>query len=91
MSEFELSRMFIALLCLLGVAHACGYACERFYIPRVIGEITGGILLGPTLLGLSLPNVYNSIFHAFPAEEKVLSAFYWIGLTALMFISGFRV
>ncbi|MGH6660834.1 MAG: cation:proton antiporter, partial [Rhodospirillales bacterium] len=91
MSEFELSRMFIALLCLLGMAHACGYACERFHMPRVIGEITGGILLGPTLLGFFLPNVHDSIFDAFPAEKQVLSAFYWIGLTALMFISGFRV
>ncbi len=91
MSEFELSRMFIALLCLLGMAHACGYACERFCMPRVIGEITGGILLGPTLLGFFLPNVHDSIFRAFPAEEQVLSAFYWIGLTVLMFISGFRV
>jgi Kef-type K+ transport system membrane component KefB len=83
--------MFIALLCLLGMAHACGYACERFRMPRVIGEITGGILLGPTLLGFFLPNLHSSIFSAFPAEQQVLSAFYWIGLTALMFISGFRV
>jgi len=91
MSDFELSRMFIALLCLLGMAHGCGYACERFRMPRVIGEITGGIVLGPTLLGFFLPTLYSSIFNAFPGEQQVLSAFYWIGLTTLMFISGFRV
>ena len=91
MSELELSRMFIALLCLLGMAHACGYACERFHMPRVIGEISGSILLGPTLLGFFLPDFHNEIFAAFPAQQEVLSAFYWIGLTALMFISGFRV
>lgn len=90
-SEFELSRMFIALLCLLGMAHACGYTCERFRMPRVVGEIMGGVLLGPTLLGFFLPEVHEAIFNAFPAQDQVLSAFYWIGLTTLMFISGFRV
>lgn len=91
LSEFELSRMFIALLCLLGMAHGCGYACERFRMPRVIGEISGGIVLGPSLLGYFLPTLHGAIFNAFPAEQQVLSAFYWIGLTTLMFISGFRV
>ncbi|MRG70929.1 cation:proton antiporter [Alphaproteobacteria bacterium HT1-32] len=91
MSEFELSRMFIALLCLLGAAHAFGYACVQLRMPRVIGEIMGGLLLGPSLLGFFLPDFQNSIFHAFPAEKQVLSAFYWIGLIALMFISGFRI
>lgn len=91
MSEFEVSRMFIAFLALIGMAHACGYACQRLWMPRVVGEITGGILLGPTLLGFFLPDIYESIFDAFPAQQQVLSAFYWLGLTALMFISGFRL
>ena len=83
--------MFIALLCLLGLAHTCGYAAERMRMPRVIGEIMGGLLLGPTFLGFFLPNLQVAIFDAFPAQRSVLSAFYWIGLTALMFIAGFRV
>ncbi|MEQ8665626.1 MAG: cation:proton antiporter [Rhodospirillales bacterium] len=91
MTEFELSRIFVALLCLLGMAHACGYACERFRMPRVIGEIGGGVVLGPTVLGLFLPDVYVWVFDAFPSEQRVLSAFHWIGLTALMFVSGFRI
>lgn len=91
MTEFELSRMFLALFCLLGMAHGCGYACQWFKMPRVIGEIGGGLLLGPTVLGFFLPEVYTFIFAAFPTEGQVLSAFYWIGLTALMFVSGFRV
>mgnify|MGYP003571152599 CR=1 FL=1 len=91
MSEFELSRMFVALMCLLGAAHAFGYLFERFSLPRVVGEITGGILLGPTLLGRVFPELYDAGFSAFPAQADVLSAFYWLGLTALMFVSGFRV
>lgn len=91
MTEFELSRMFLALFSLLGMAHGCGYVCQWFKMPRVIGEIGGGILLGPTVLGFFFPDAYTFIFAAFPAEKQVLSAFYWIGLTALMFVSGFRV
>lgn len=91
MSEFELSRMFAALMCLLGAAHAFGYLFERLSLPRVVGEITGGILLGPTFLGRIFPELYEAIFRAFPTQADVLSAFYWLGLTALMFVSGFRV
>ncbi len=83
--------MFLALLCLLGLAHACGYAWQRMRMPRVVGEIMGGLLLGPTFLGYFFPDLQNAIFNAFPKQDAVLSAFYWIGLTALMFIAGFQV
>lgn len=91
MTEYEVSRLFGALMCLLGSAHAFGYFFERFRMPRVVGEITGGIVLGPTLLGAIFPDVYDAVFRAFPSQEDVISAFYWLGLIALMFVSGFRV
>jgi Kef-type K+ transport system membrane component KefB len=60
-------------------------------MPRVIGEISGGLVLGPTLLGFFAPNVYNWIFSAFEGEGKLISIIYWIGLVLLMFISGFEI
>ena len=91
MTEVDLSRLFLAIVCLLGMAHGCGYACERYGMPRVIGEIGAGILLGPSLLGFFLPEIHAAVFAAFPSQKDVLSALYWIGLIALMFTSGFRV
>jgi Kef-type K+ transport system membrane component KefB len=91
MSEFELSRLFLALVSLLGLAHGLGYACDRCGLPRVIGEIGAGLLLGPSVFGSLFPELQSSVFNAFDGQSTVLSALYWIGLIALMFTSGFRI
>lgn len=91
MTDFELSRLFLAIFSLLGMAHGCGYAFERYRMPRVIGEIFGGIVLGPSVLGLFFPALYQGVFRAFPSEADILSFLYWMGLVALMFTSGFHI
>ncbi len=90
-SNMELTRFFFAIVLLLVSAHWFGYFFHRFKLPRVIGEIFGGLVLGPTLLGFFAPNVYNWIFNAFEAEGKLISIIYWMGLILLMFISGFEI
>ncbi len=87
----ELTHICFALTLLLGAAHLGGHLLERCGMPRVIGEIGGGILLGPTVLGALLPDAFDWLFRAFPAEGKVISGVSWIGLLLLMFISGFEV
>jgi Kef-type K+ transport system membrane component KefB len=57
----------------------------------VIGEISGGVLLGPTILGNFFPTISDWIFNAFHAEGKLISMISWLGLVLLMFISGFEV
>jgi Kef-type K+ transport system membrane component KefB len=85
----ELTRIFLALLVLLFFAHILGYLFQRIKLPRVVGEIGGGLLLGPTVLGFFAPNVHKWLFAAFEAESKLISLFYWLGLVLLMFTSGF--
>jgi Kef-type K+ transport system membrane component KefB len=60
-------------------------------MPKVICEIVGGIVLGPTFLGHFFPEIHNWIFNGFESEGKLLSVIYWFGLVFLMFISGFEV
>lgn len=91
MTDFQLSRLFLSLVCLLGLAHGLGYAFQRFRMPRVIGEITAGVVLGPSLFGYFFPQQQQSVFAGFPGQDALLSGLYWIGLVALMFTSGFRV
>ena len=57
----ELTRVAIALLALL-VAHAGGALFQRFKQPRVIGEILGGLVLGPTVLGQIWPDAVAWMF-----------------------------
>lgn len=91
LDNMELSRVFIALGLLLLSAHFFGYLFQKYTLPRVLGEIFGGALLGPTVLGYFFPAAHQWIFTAFEAEGKLLSIVYWFGLVLLMFISGFEL
>jgi len=91
LNNMELSRVFIALGLLLLAAHFFGYLFQKLTLPRVVGEIFGGALLGPTVLGYFFPGVHQWIFTAFESEGKLISIVYWFGLVLLMFISGFEL
>src|SRR6476659_9182297 len=89
--EGEVERFFLALILLLGMAHLIGYLFYRFNLPRSIGEIAGGLLLGPSCLAHLWPDAYRLVFQGFQEEGKLLSGLFWLGLVFLMFISGFEV
>ena len=91
LSNTELTRFLFAIILLLIFAHSFGYLFQRFKMPKVIGEIIGGILLGPTFLGYFFPEAYDWIFSAFSSEGKLLAVIYWLGLLLLMFMSGFEI
>jgi Kef-type K+ transport system membrane component KefB len=91
LNNLELGRLFFAIILLLLSAHAFGYLFHKLKLPRVIGEILGGTLLGPTVLGHFFPDAANWIFNAFQVEGKLISMISWLGLVLLMFISGFEV
>lgn len=90
LSEKEIIATLIALALLLMFAYSLGTLMEKIKVPRVVGEITGGILLGGTLLYHFFPDFISSIFQAYEAEGKVLNMFYQMGLIFLMFLSGYN-
>jgi Kef-type K+ transport system membrane component KefB len=91
LSNLELTRFFFAVVLLLIFSHFFGYIFHKYKFPRVVGEILGGVLLGPTVFGYFLPDIHNWVFNAFASEGKLLSILYWFGLVLLMFISGFEI
>ncbi|MGI0016740.1 MAG: cation:proton antiporter, partial [Nitrososphaera sp.] len=91
LNNLELGRVFFAIVLLLLSAHSFGYLFHRLTLPRVIGEISGGVLLGPTVLGYFFPQAHHWIFDAFESEGKLISMLSWFGLVLLMFISGFEL
>ncbi|MDP9328390.1 MAG: cation:proton antiporter [Actinomycetota bacterium] len=84
----ELAHVLLALGLLLAAAHGCGYAMTRLRQPRVIGEIIGGLLLGPTVLGALAPGVESALFPSSGSVPAVLDAIYQLGLLFLMFTAG---
>jgi Kef-type K+ transport system membrane component KefB len=87
-TDRDTAHVLAALIVLLVSAHTCGYLFARFRQPPVIGEIVGGILLGPTLLERVWPSAYDWLFPSTGAVPAVLGAVYQLGLLLLMFTAG---
>jgi len=60
-------------------------------LPRVIGEIFGGLILGPTVFGYLFPGTENWVFSAYPSEGQLLFLISEFGLLLLMFVSGVEI
>lgn len=84
----EMTRVVVALLALLVFAHAGGALFRRLRQPRVIGEILGGLILGPTVLGQIWPDAVSWMFTDDPVARAVIGFVQQLGLYLLMFCAG---
>jgi len=84
-----LSRLFVQLLVVIGAARLVGGAFARHGLPAVVGEMTAGILLGPSFLGHLSPAAFSFIF---PADSLgALQLFSQIGICLFMFAVGMEL
>lgn len=88
LSSDEVASLLLALSLLLIAAHGTGHLFARLRQPPVIGEILGGLLLGPTVLGAVAPGVQSALFPTGGATATVLGAVHQLGLLLLMFLAG---
>jgi len=88
LSNAETTRLLLALVVLLIAAHGMGQLACRLGWPRVAGEIGGGLLLGPSLLGWASPSLHTALFRQDSPTAGVLGGVYQLGLFLLMFCSG---
>ena len=89
MSTEAVSSLILFLSLLLTAAHLLGHLFARLRQPRVIGEILGGVLLGPFVLG-RFP-VYAHVLQLdvdAASKKAALDLLYQMGLLLLMFVSG---
>ena len=80
-----------SILILLVASRTFGSLFRKLGQPPVIGEIVGGLLLGPTVLGHFLPDLQQGFF---PSSSQGLLAWNFIGqmgLFLLMFYSGMEI
>jgi Kef-type K+ transport system membrane component KefB len=87
MSNFELSvRFFLQLAIILATCRLVGWFARKLGQPQVVGEMIAGVLLGPSLFGLLLPEIQQQLF---PKETmSVLYVISQLGLTLYMFLIG---
>jgi Kef-type K+ transport system membrane component KefB len=62
MSPLDWTMLSLQLATMLVVAVVLGQAARRIGIPAVVGEIAGGLLLGPTMLGRFAPETHAWLF-----------------------------
>ncbi|MGP3953419.1 cation:proton antiporter [Streptomyces sp. 7N604] len=73
---------------LLALAHAMGRLAMKCAMPSVVGELCVGIVLGPTLLQLMLPEVSWWLFPTDPEQMHLLDAVGQIGVLLLVGLTG---
>lgn len=87
-SHHDILVLVLQIAVLLFAARACGEIAQRLGQPSVIGEITAGILIGPSLLTGLLPFVHHWLMPQTPVQGYLLEVISLIGAMFLMLITG---
>src|SRR5947207_7077143 len=73
--------LFVAeIVLLLLVGRGLGEIFQRYRQPALMGQLIGGILLGPSLFGWLWPDVQHLIFSADPAQKSMIDAVSQLGI-----------
>ena len=84
--ESPLPRLLLQLIVIVFATRVSGMIAGRLHQPPVVGEIVGGMLLGPSLLGRMAPEASQFLFP--DASMTALQLLSQIGVLMFMFIVG---
>jgi Kef-type K+ transport system membrane component KefB len=85
----NIDQFIYALGVILLVARVLGWAFQRIGQPRVMGEMTAGILLGPSVFGRFSPSAFHYVFS--PSSFPAIGVLSQLGLLLFMFVVGMEV
>jgi Kef-type K+ transport system membrane component KefB/nucleotide-binding universal stress UspA family protein len=81
--------VLVQVLIVIGLSRLMGVGCRAIKQPLVIGEIIAGIMLGPSLLGLIVPDFALALFPVI--TRPFLEVLSEIGLIFFMFLIGLEL
>jgi Kef-type K+ transport system membrane component KefB len=81
--------LLLQLLVILAAGRGMGLLFRRFGQTAVIGEMLAGVLLGPSVLGRSLPQVEALVFP--PSSMPALHLISQLGIILFMFVVGMEL
>ncbi|MBV8737022.1 MAG: cation:proton antiporter [Alphaproteobacteria bacterium] len=76
------------LLALLACGRLLGELMQRIGQPAVMGQLIGGVLLGPSVLGALLPQLQHSLFPAALGQKAMIDAIAQLGILLLLLLTG---
>jgi Kef-type K+ transport system membrane component KefB len=91
MSSADFVKFSLQITAMLAFAIIFGQIMRRFKQPAVLGEMIGGIVLGPTILGMLVPVLYTWLFNSSTSVIVVRDASIKMGMLFFLFIAGLEV
>ncbi|MEU0560565.1 cation:proton antiporter [Dactylosporangium sp. NPDC006015] len=86
------SHLMVGFIVGLGVllltAWLLGRLAERCRMPAVVGELTAGVLIGPSVLGHLAPGVTERLFTGSPEQMHLIDAVGQVGVLLLVAVTG---
>jgi Kef-type K+ transport system membrane component KefB len=90
-SSLDFVKLALQLATMLGCAVLTGELMRRMKQPAVVGEMFGGIILGPTVFGMLVPGAYEWLFVASSDVTAVRDAATKLGMLFFLFYAGLEV
>ncbi len=88
LSGHSVLLLLVELALLVGAARIGAEISKRIGLPSVVGEMSGGIVLGPTVLGHYFPGAFALIFPASVEQFHLLDGFGSVGMCLLLLLTG---
>ncbi|HYV90348.1 MAG TPA: cation:proton antiporter [Chitinophagales bacterium] len=87
----EVMQFLLIITILLATARILGELFKKIGLPAVIGELLGGILLGPSLIGAFFPNFFQTIFSDPKQPAIAFDGLSRLSIMLLLFVAGMEV
>ena len=91
MSSAEFVLFILQITVMLACAVVFGHLMRRIGQPAVLGEMLGGILLGPTLFGAVAPETWQRLFGNAPDVAVAREAAIKLGMLFFLFVAGLEI
>jgi len=82
------SLFLVQVLLLVVLGRLLGEAMVRIGQPSVMGQIIGGILLGPSVLGVAWPDGGKLLFPDMPEQRAMLDGLAQLGILFMLLLAG---
>ncbi len=86
-TENQLLGAFLAVLVVLLAARGTAEVSRRLRQPEVLGELLGGFIIGPSVLGALFPHAFRNLFQN-GTVSLALQWMSWVGAILLLMIAG---
>ncbi len=91
LAHSELIILLLSISTMLIVSRIFAELGKQFKLPVVMGELIVGIILGPTVLGMICPDIFNYLFPFSGNIPIALDGIFSLSVIMLLFVAGMEV